>query len=428
MNRRRLARNLATSLTLGGWSIGVLVSVLERRLPSPLRRLSTTIASNLIAKNPKYYAPSPKDVEGMLLLDGQFERVYRFCVRRNIWPTPDLSSPVMAPTKSFCDLNLPQLPTAGAVAEWLLLPLDRLEYLSDVHNRHEEHGETAVNHYHYVLKPKKSGGQRVIEVPKQQLKAVQRQILSGILDKIPVHHDAFGFVASRNCLEGANRHVSEEVVVSFDLKDFFPSIHHGRILGLFRCLGYPDGAAKHLAGLCTNVTPSRVVENLNMKDRAHFKCPHLPQGSPASPSLANHAAFALDKRLSSLARSLDANFSRYADDLSFSGDRHITNILLRVVPEIVLEEGFELNPTKTRIHPKSSRQTVTGIVVNDHLNVSREAFDELKAIIHACSKADDMRLNDPRFTASLVGKLDWVERVNPNRGRKLKGLLAKAMR
>jgi hypothetical protein len=427
MNKRQLARNLATSLTLGAWSKDDLTAVLERRLPPPLRKLSTGIVSNLIAEIPKHYAPNPNVVEKVLLLDGQFERVYRFCLRRNVWPAPELASPIMAPTTSFCDLNLPQLPTMNTIAEWLLLPLDRLEYLADIHNRYEEHGETSVNHYHYLLKPKKSGGLRVIEAPKQHLKAVQRQILTGILNQIPVHPDAFGFVKGRNCIDSANRHASEEMLVSFDLKDFFPSISQARILGLFRCLGYPLGVARYLAALCTSVTPSRVVERLSMQDRAYYKRPHLPQGSPASPALANHAAFALDKRLSALARSLDANFSRYADDLSFSGDRRIKGILLRAVPEIVREEGFQLNLAKTRINPTTQRQLVTGIVVNEHLNVSRQTFDELKAIIHACSKADDMRLNDPRFLASLVGKLDWVERVNPNRGQKLKGLLAKAM-
>ncbi|WP_244868120.1 hypothetical protein, partial [Vannielia litorea] len=82
-------------------------------------------------------------------------------------------------------LDLPQLPTLAALADWLMLPPERLEYLADIHDRHEEHGETPVNHYHYHLKPKKGGGLRVIEAPKQQLKAVQRQILSGLLNRVP---------------------------------------------------------------------------------------------------------------------------------------------------------------------------------------------------------------------------------------------------
>jgi RNA-directed DNA polymerase len=427
VRKGQLARNLATSLTLGAWSEDAVNTALQRRLPPPLRRLAGEMSKLLIADIPGYYAPDPKTVEKALLLDSQFARIYRFCHRRNLWPDPDLFLPVMAPTKSFADLNLPQLPTVSALAEWLFLPLERLEYLADVHNRYEEHGETSVNHYHYVLKPKKSGGLRVIEAPKLQLKSVQRQILRGILDNVPTHPDAFGFVKGRNCLDAASRHAGEQVVVCFDLKDFFPSIRYARVLGLFRCLGYPLGVARYLAALCTSVTPTRVIERLGIEDRTHYQNQHLPQGSPASPSLANNAAFTLDKRLSALARSLDANFSRYADDLSFSGDRHIVGTLLSVVPDIVREEGFNVNTAKTRVNPMSTRQTVTGIVVNRHLNVKRDTFDELKAIIHACGKAGDMRMNDPMFQASLVGKLDWVERVNRHRGQKLKKLFSSAL-
>jgi retron-type reverse transcriptase len=170
-----------------------------------------------------------------------------------------------------------------------------------------------------------------------------------------------------------------------------------------------------------------VLERIDIPDRHQFRKPHLPQGSPASPALANLAVFTLDKRLSALARSVGANYSRYADDLSFSGDSHVAGMLLRAVPRIVEYEGFQLNSAKTRIMSKTSRQVVTGVVVNRHLNVNRQAFDQLKAIIHACGKADDLRLNDPVFRTSLLGKIGWVETVNPHRGQKLLELLSTAM-
>ena len=356
-----------------------------------------------------------------------FEQVYRFCRKRNVWPLPDLSAPVMAPWAAFALLDLPDLPTVAALAEWLLLPVERLEYLADVHNRHEAHGDTAVNHYHYMLKPKKSGGLRVIEAPKTQLKAAQRRILRGILNKVPIHDDAFGFALGRNCIDGASRHVGEEMLVCFDLKDFFPSVHLARVHGHFRSLGYPVAVARHLTGLCTNAAPPRIIARLHQQDRANYKTLHLPQGSPASPALANQIAFTLDKRLAGLARSLGGNFSRYADDLSFSGDRAIKNTLLHAVPKIVRQEGFALNAAKTRTRHQADRQCVTGIVVNQHLNVGRETFDRLKAIIHACARPQDRRLADSGFCAVLLGKIDWVERVNPHRGAKLKKHLAAAL-
>jgi retron-type reverse transcriptase len=124
-----------------------------------------------------------------------------------------------------------------------------------------------------------------------------------------------------------------------------------------------------------------------------------------------------------LAKRLDANYSRYADDLIFSGDRTITSNLLRHVPQIVKDEGFALNTSKTRVLPQTTRQTVTGIVVNNHLNIDRKTFDHLKAVIHACQKEGDNRLSDPAFRASLEGKIAWVETINPSRGQKLWRLL-----
>ncbi len=426
MNRRQLADNLAVSLTLGAWTAETTSDALRRRLPEAMHKYVSAISQEMLTELPGAYAPDPKDVAQALLLSGEFRQIFRYCARREIWPTPDLSLPVMAPTTPFADLNLPALPTLSDLAEWLLLPVQRLTYLADLTNRYEAHGETSVNHYHYLVKPKKSGDSRLIEAPKQQLKAVQRQILRGILDQVPPHKDAFGFVAGRSCLDAAQRHVAEEVVVSFDLRDFFPSISHARVLGLFRFLGYPLSVARHLAALCTNVTPPRIIARLAAADRPQFRHPHLPQGAPSSPALANLVAFTLDRRLSALAGSIGAHYSRYADDLSFSGERHIAPVLLRAVPGIVIEEGFCLNSAKTRVRPFTARQEVTGIGVNAHLNVSRSQYDQLKAVIHACGKPADLRLHDPAFRASLIGQLDWVERLNPRRGQKLQTLLAVA--
>lgn len=428
MNRPEFSRNIAGSLTLGSWSKESIETNLLRRFPYVLHRLVPEIVGELLLVLPSRYAPSANSIASSLLLIHNFERAFRYCQRRDIWPAHDLTSPVMSPISALIDLDVPQIPTVGSLAEWLLLSTDRLEYLADRHCRFEEHGETAINHYHYVLKKKKTSGIRVIEAPKQSLKSVQRQILRGIVDKLPSHADAFGFVKGRNCLQAASRHVGEDVVVCFDLRDFFPSIGSGRIFGLFRCLGYPHAVAQYLTALCTTSTPPRILERLNFDDRSSYRKPHLPQGSPASPALANHVSFALDRRLTALANSLDSHYSRYADDLSFSGNSHIVGSLLRIVPQIVRDEGFAINQAKTRLMSNTSRQTVTGVVVNEHLNIDRKLFDNLKAVIHACGKTDDRRLLDATFRASLSGKIDWVETVNPRRGRKLRHLLSIADR
>jgi hypothetical protein len=156
--------------------------------------------------------------------------------------------------------------------------------------------------------------------------------------------------------------------------------------------------------------------------------PHLPQGAPTSPALANLLAWTLDRRLHGLARAADANYTRYADDLAFSGDARFANGLERFrksVATIVNEEGFCLNAAKTRIMPRSTRQRVTSIVVNQHCNVARSEFDTLKAILHNCASAGPVGQNRgevPDFRRHLDGRITWVEQINPRRGAKLRGL------
>ena len=424
MDKRGLAKALAPSLTSGPWSGTVIRTILARRLPHQLQYLVDDLGAELIEGLPLTYSPAARVVVDILVQSDGFDKVFSFCRQHNVWPDHDLSPAWMSPIAAFAKLDVPQLPTCHALAEWLFLPIERLEYLADVNGRYDQHGEEAINHYRYILRPKKSGSLRIIEAPKPHLKTAQRQILHGILDKVSAHSNAFGFVRGRNCIGAAARHAAEQTLLSFDLRDFFPSIGSARVFGLFRCLGYPYEVARTLTGLCTTTTPLRIVNQLASADRHNYRRPHLPQGSPASPALANLTAFTLDRRLSALARSLSANYSRYADDLSFSGDRMIGGTLLRVVPSIVAEEGFHLNTAKTRIASRTSRQIVTGIVVNEHLNVDRRVFDNLKAVIHACGKAGDLQLDDPAFRNSLLGKIGWVEAVNRNRGQKLWKLLS----
>lgn len=428
MKRAELALHLAHSLTLGTWDLPALHHQLRRRLPAALHDMIADLAADLWVELPCPYAPSAARVAQALGQGLWFQQLYDECQRRAVWPAPDLSAPAMAPVSALSGLDIPQLPRVGDLADWLMLPLARLDYLADRTERFEQHGETAINHYHYMLKPKKSGGQRVIEAPKETLKTVQRQILAGIIDHLPPHDDAFGFVKGRSCLDAANRHAGEEVVVCFDLRDFFPSIGAGRVFGLFRSLGYPHNVARSLTALCTTATPPRILQRLAPVERAIYRSPHLPQGAPSSPALANHVAFGLDRRLHELARRLDAQYSRYADDLTFSGDRACAASLLRAVPQIICEEGFALNLAKTRVMPATGRQVVTGLVVNRHLNIDRRSFDQMKAILHACAKPDDRRLADPAFCAHLSGRVGWIETVNPARGRKLRVMFERALR
>ncbi|MDO6590048.1 reverse transcriptase family protein [Yoonia sp. 1_MG-2023] len=421
------ARLIAPSLAKGRWAVPDVTSALKRRIPTQFHSEARLIAEDLVALLQAMTSPNAGAISKALCACDAFVRLHSECLRLGVWPDPDLNSGKMLPLFPFAVLDLPNIPTLAALADWLVIDGARLAYMADVTNRHNEHPDAPVHHYLYGLRPKPAGGYRVIEAPKSGLKALQRQILRGILDKVPVHPDAFGFVRGKSCAQAANRHCGAQTVVSFDLRDFFPRIGAARVFGLFRRLGYPDAVARTLSGLCTSTTPQRVRARLPHLQGQSMRTPHLPQGAPSSPALANLIAFTLDRRLAGLARALDARYSRYADDLTFSGDAGIAPVLTRAVPQILQEEGFVLNPRKTRVRNATQRQVVTGIVVNQHLNVPRAQYDLIKAKIHALRHADVSRRLDHVHCLSLEGQIDWVCRLNPPRGQKLWQLYQSAM-
>lgn len=325
-------------------------------------------------------------------------------------------------------LGLPAFGTPVALADWLDLDLSELQWLADCDGRLARSTEKQ-GHYSPLWLRKKNG-LRLVEAPLPRLKAVQRRLLRDLLAKIPLHPDSFGFVPGRDCRGHASRHAGEQVVICLDLCDFFPSIRASRLHAIFRSIGYSPSVARLLTGLVTTRTAPDVAAALAVADRARWQAPHLPQGAPTSPALANLAARRLDLRLSAFARRMGASYSRYADDLALSGPRELTfeggRPLLEMAAEIVRDEGFRLNDAKTRIQRQGARQKVTGMVVNRHINLARSDFDRLKAILTNCVRqgpAMQNRDQQPDFRAYLTGRVGWAEQVNPRRGVRLRRLL-----
>lgn len=232
----------------------------------------------------------------------------------------------------------------------------------------------------------------------------------------------------------AEPHVGKSVVARVDLADFFPSVSRVRVAALFRAVGYPESVAGLLAGLCTTATPWRIWEDSEQalswdqqqSLRRTYEVPHLPQGSPASPAIANLCAHRLDRRLTGLAKSAGANYTRYADDLAFSGDvdfaRGVKRFLVHVTATAA-EEGFRVHHRKTRIMRDGVRQHLAGVVVNQRINLRRCDFDQLKAILVNCCRhgvADQNREHHSDFRAHLRGRVAFVEQLNPDRGRRLR--------
>lgn len=339
-----------------------------------------------------------------------------------------LEPPRMSPRQgALAACALPELPTEGDLADWLGLAPNELDWYADPRRMNGSAG--ALCHYRYRWIPKRYG-MRLMEVPKPRLRDLQRRILRGILDCVPVHFAAHGFCRGRSCLTFAEPHVGREVVLRMDLCDFFPSIPASRIHALFGMLGYPAGVARLLTALCTNVVPMAVANEGAGSWRAakRFELPHLPQGAPTSPALANLCALHLDYRLDELARSVEGKYTRYADDLAISGGERLrrrVGAVVSLVTTIAAEEGFAINPRKTRPMVRCQRQILAGVVVNARPNVRRDDYDRLKAVLTNCVRlgaASQNRDGVRDFAARLAGRIAHVAALNPTRGLKLRGL------
>ncbi len=418
---------LAVSLSQQEWTRAAIRLHLSLRLPSSLARLAPSMALKLTRAFPKTTAPDPSTLFAYLRTGSDAQRLVRHARQTGQIPAPVLTQPTFRPDATLCRIPIPALATTDHLADWLGLTPGQLTRFADLRGLSAFTDNAFAPHYHQHLLPKKNGTLRLIEEPKPFLKTLQRRILHGILDLIPPHAAAYGFRTGRNCIQGAARHAGEQIVLGFDLADFFPRIPYIRIYSLFRTLGYPQQVARHLTGLCTALTPPEILRTPILAARDPLTNRHLPQGAPTSPALANLCALALDRRLSGLARSLGATYTRYADDLTFSGDTRIAPILHHALPRITSEEGFTLNPCKTRQARAHQRQIVTGLIVNQTPNIPRPAYDLIKATIHHLSNPVDPRRADPAFIARLSGSIAWVEQVNPARALRLRQRLHAAL-
>jgi len=422
------AQNLAAALLSVEWTEAALAETLRNFLGGKRRRAQRRLVEALLVGFSRPFPPAPRHLAKFLLHSEHFETARNDYLARKIILTP----PVFAPAARFASLDVPKLTTLADVAVWLEVSLNQLDWFADARRTQAKTLVPTLRHYDYRFVARSKGPPRLLEAPKSRLKATQRVILRDILDKAPLHGAAHGFVAGRSCVGAANRHVGERVVVTLDLKDFFLTTPMGRVYALFRSLGYPHSVADCLTRLCGATTPRGVLESLAPTQRfdvetvKRFERLHLPQGAPTSPALANLVAFRLDTRIAGLARRYDAAYSRYADDLAFSGDEEFARRSRRFIAAagaIIADEGFAINTRKTRVMRASQQQRVTGLVVNEHLNAPRESYDLLKAVLHNCAKNGpntENREGVSDFRAHLDGRVLWIERLNPLRGARLR--------
>ena len=394
-----------------------------------LRPLSERYVRHYSGKIP----PSKADVVRFLLDDTGFANArlkYARTLRVDHWV---FDAPGM---DALARWDVPAIESPLALADWLCLGPGELEWLADLKGYlRKPHVPARLRHYHYRVLAKPGGSVRLVEAPKPTLKEVQRRILSEIMDRMPAHEACHGFRKRRSIRTFVAAHTGKRVVLKMDLSDFFPSIGRSRIQALFRTMGYPYAVADLLGGLCTTITPREIWKpdqsadpNRLSEARAMYASPHLPQGAPTSPSLANLCAYRVDCRLTGLARSAGAEYTRYADDLAFSGGddfaRSAERFMVRATA-ILLEEGFEVHHRKTRIMRRGVRQQLAGLVVNEHSNIRRSDFDTLKAILTNCLRhgpASQNRAGHLDFRLHLDGRIGFVQSIRPERGAKLRAI------
>jgi len=378
--------------------------------------------------------PRQSEIIQFLFQDRGFQRAWRK-YSSELSVAERLNEPQrMQPARAAATWEVPAIESLGDLAEWLAIEVGDLLWFADLKGLGYRLKCPQLRHDHYRVLAKPSGGIRLIEAPKHRLKDVQRQILARILHSIPPHPAAQGFLKGRSIRTFVAPHVGKRVVLRMDLEDFFPSFAAARIQSFFRVLGYPEAVADLLGGLCTNATPGDVWKDLAepidsgliREARSLHARPHLPQGAPTSPALANLCAHRLDCRLAGLAKSAAGSYTRYADDLAFSGDQVFDRSVERFssqVAAILLEEGFRLNHRKRRIMRQGVRQHLAGLVANQCLSVARPEFDRLKAMLTNCARNgpdSQNRQGHPQFRSHLKGRVAFVEMISPAKGKRLR--------
>lgn len=295
----------------------------------------------------------------------------------------------------FCEIG-----TRKEFAEFIGVSLKKLTYLLYV--KHVD------NYYHSFEIPKRSGGSRQIDAPIGDLKKIQYSLA----DKLWEHQKivwrenniypkvSHAFIKGKSIITNAKVHRNRRFVINLDLEDFFGGFHFGRVRGFFQKNRY----------FSLPIEIATIISQLTC-----YKG-HLPQGAPTSPIITNFLCQTLDYRLIKLSKKYGLNYTRYADDLTFSTNRNFVDIQGNVLLEIEQEVGkfgFHLNRKKTRIQFNDSRQVVTGLVVNKKINVDRNYYRETRAMADKLYKTGCFSINDSYGDIKqLEGRFSYINQLN----------------
>lgn len=234
--------------------------------------------------------------------------------------------------------------------------------------------------YHTFKVPKHSGGYRTISAPDDKLKYVQEKLNDYINHNYEFLDCLYGFVRGRSIVDNAKTHQKAKYILNIDLKDFFPSIHYGRVRGVF---------ASPPFNLDLNVAST-------LAKIACFQN-SLPQGSPSSPAISNIVCYKLDKKMLNFCSKHNVKYTRYADDITLSSNEPFPELLVtrtsdnlvvlgKYLRKIIESNGFTINESKTNYSWNNERKEVTGLIINEKVNIKKVYLKELRALLNNCEK------------------------------------------
>ena len=258
-------------------------------------------------------------------------------------------------------------------------------------------------HYHKAKLPKKSGGYRNLSVPDEILKSIQKQIAEVLLIHMPVSRYAKAYRFGSSTLHNAKHHVGKQVVLKLDILHFFDSIRYSTVKDKV----FPEGIYAE---------PLRILLTM--------LCYHkdaLPQGAPSSPAITNIILYEFDELIGQWCRERDIPYTRYCDDMTFSGDFDPAEVI-RFVRLELKKMDFLLNEQKTRIQRPGQQQSVTGIVVNEKLSIPANYRRKLRQELYYCRNFGiqehlqkiSLEIPEETYRMQLLGKVNYVLQIHPN--------------
>ena len=260
---------------------------------------------------------------------------------------------------------------------------DKLKLLYTISNHPEEYYEKK-----YI--PKKDGAMRKLLVPKPVLKSIQRNILNHVFMGISVSPYATAYIPHKSLKDNSLVHVGKKIILKLDIKDFFAHIDFELLYRVLPNSVFPPSVKVLLLKLCT------------YED-------YLPQGAPTSPYLSNLAMKNFDSYIGKYCLERKISYTRYSDDLTFSGDFSVKD-LIRKVDAFLDTFGFRLNEEKTKVLRQYHRQIVTGVVVNKKINAPKVLRKKIRQEMYYIKKYGV----DEEKKKSMLGKINYVLSLNPN--------------